>query len=218
MLQNPPSACFTMSTFGPLQKFRRTLVASGALIRTSTLPAPSTRVYGAPQTLVSAGLESLESFAEPRLAASRRAHPRCFISCLLFNERNDTARCATSSSRAGSVNERLALFQSVCVTAGRSTVPMAWRACPPALPGRHPSLQSRAERRLRRPRLPPAPSPLGPLSPRALAGWRCPRRGDLFVWVGFSLHESWNTLLQAPNASWSVSSDIVSRSPGSLPE
>ncbi len=53
-----PSGCFTMSTFGPLQKFNRTFVASGALTRTSTLPALSTRGYSAPQTLVAAGRKS----------------------------------------------------------------------------------------------------------------------------------------------------------------
>ena len=40
-----PSGCFTMSTFGPLQKFKRTLVASGAFTRTSTRPVLSTRGY-----------------------------------------------------------------------------------------------------------------------------------------------------------------------------
>ena len=61
MTVQKPSACFSMSTFGPLQKFRRTLVASGALMRTSTLPAPSTRGYSAPQTLVVAGWKSPDS-------------------------------------------------------------------------------------------------------------------------------------------------------------
>ena len=56
-----PSGCFTMSTFGPLQKFRRTFVASGALRRTSTLPVLSTRGYSAPQTFVVAGRKSPES-------------------------------------------------------------------------------------------------------------------------------------------------------------
>ena len=53
-----PSACFSMSTFGPLQKFNRTFAASGAFTRTSTLPAPSTRGYSAPQTFVAAGRKS----------------------------------------------------------------------------------------------------------------------------------------------------------------
>jgi len=37
----------------PLQKFSRTLLASGALTRNCTLPALSTRGYSAPQTFVS---------------------------------------------------------------------------------------------------------------------------------------------------------------------
>ena len=75
-----PSACFTMSTFGPLQKLSRTFVASGALIRTSTLPAPSTRGYSAPQTLVVAGWKPAGSCAEQTLARNRSANPSCFIS------------------------------------------------------------------------------------------------------------------------------------------
>jgi hypothetical protein len=50
MVQNP-SCCFSMSSFGPLQKFNRTFVASGAFTR-STLPALSTRGYSAAQTFV----------------------------------------------------------------------------------------------------------------------------------------------------------------------
>ena len=53
-VQNP-SDCFTMSTFGPLQKFNLTFVASGAFTRICTLPALSTRGYSAPQTLVEEG-------------------------------------------------------------------------------------------------------------------------------------------------------------------
>jgi len=51
IVQNP-SACFNMSAFGPLQKFTRTFVASGALIRISTRPVASTRGYSASQTFV----------------------------------------------------------------------------------------------------------------------------------------------------------------------
>src|SRR5512137_2797973 len=74
-----------MSTFGPLQKLRRTLVASGALSRICTFPAPSTRGYSAPQTLVVAGLKSPDSWAvhtlavAQALAASRTASPICLI-------------------------------------------------------------------------------------------------------------------------------------------
>ena len=53
-VQNP-SGCLTMSTFGPLQKFSFTFVASGALIRICTLPVLSTRGYSDPQTFVSEG-------------------------------------------------------------------------------------------------------------------------------------------------------------------
>ena len=81
-VQNP-SGCFTMSTFGPLQKFARTWVASGALNRISTRPVPSTRGYSAPQTLVDAGLKSPASWADATLARNRSANPSCFISPLL---------------------------------------------------------------------------------------------------------------------------------------
>jgi hypothetical protein len=50
--------CFSISTFGPLQKFSLTFAASGAFTRISTLRALSTRGYAAPQTLVSAGRNS----------------------------------------------------------------------------------------------------------------------------------------------------------------
>ena len=53
-VQNP-SGCFSMSTFGPLQKFNLTFVASEAFTRICTLPALSTRGYSAPQTFVVAG-------------------------------------------------------------------------------------------------------------------------------------------------------------------
>ena len=79
-VQNP-SACFSMSTFGPLQKFTRALAASGALMRISTRPVLSTRGYSAPHTLVSAGLKSLGCCAEQIAAtdSSANANPNCFI-------------------------------------------------------------------------------------------------------------------------------------------
>ena len=40
-VQNP-SGCFSMSTFGPLQKFNLTFAASGAFARICTLPVLST--------------------------------------------------------------------------------------------------------------------------------------------------------------------------------
>src|SRR6188508_595147 len=58
-----PSGCFTMSIFGPLQKFSRTFAASGALRRISTCPLLSTRGYCASQTLVEAGRKSEDSCA-----------------------------------------------------------------------------------------------------------------------------------------------------------
>ena len=73
-----------MSTFGPLQKFTRALAASGALMRISTRPAPSTRGYSAPQTLVSAGLKSPGCCAEQIAAidSSAKANPNVlFIVC-----------------------------------------------------------------------------------------------------------------------------------------
>src|SRR5687768_17804485 len=79
-VQNP-SACFSMSTFGPLQKFTRALASSGALMRISTRPVLSTRGYSAPHTLVSAGLKSLGCCAEQIAAtdSSANANPNCFI-------------------------------------------------------------------------------------------------------------------------------------------
>src|SRR5579871_2115064 len=56
-VQNP-SACFSMSAFGPLQKFTRTFAASGALKRISTRELLSTRGYCASRTLDVAGLKS----------------------------------------------------------------------------------------------------------------------------------------------------------------
>src|SRR4051794_5529131 len=72
MTLHTPSGCFTMSTFGPLQKFSRTFVASGAFSRTSTRPVLSTRGYGASQTLVEAGRKSVGSCAEQRAARQGR--------------------------------------------------------------------------------------------------------------------------------------------------
>ena len=65
-VQNP-SCCFSMSTFGPLQKFTSLCVASGALTRICTLPALSTRGYSASQTLVAAGRKSTDSCAQQKM-------------------------------------------------------------------------------------------------------------------------------------------------------
>src|SRR5579884_812653 len=70
-----PSARFSMSAFGPLQKFTLTLVASGALKRISTRELLSTCGYLASRTLDEAGLKSPESCAKPRLAAIRSTIP-----------------------------------------------------------------------------------------------------------------------------------------------
>ena len=59
-VQNP-SDCFSISTFGPLQKFNLTFAAPGAFTRTCTLSVLSSRGYSAPQTLVAAGRKSLDS-------------------------------------------------------------------------------------------------------------------------------------------------------------
>src|SRR6478609_11286877 len=82
MTLHTPSGCFTMSTFGPLQKFSRTFVASGALSRISTRPVPSTRGYCASQTLVEAGWKSHASCAEQgaaRHGSSASASPSRII-------------------------------------------------------------------------------------------------------------------------------------------
>src|SRR3954452_4991971 len=74
-----------MSIFGPLQKFTRTSVTSGALIRICTRPPLSTRGYCASQTLVEAGRKSPGSLVLPVLATHRHssARPVRFISALL---------------------------------------------------------------------------------------------------------------------------------------
>src|SRR5688572_14646880 len=73
-VQNP-SSCFCMSTLGPLQKLSFTLLASGALMRSCTRPAESTRGYCAFITLLSAGLKSPGSCA-PHTPAIRKAKHR----------------------------------------------------------------------------------------------------------------------------------------------
>src|SRR6185295_7774657 len=78
MVQNP-SGCFSMSALGPLQKFTRTLAASGALTRSCTLPALSTRGYSAPQTFVAAGWKVLASCAQHRVANRKIIIPAVFI-------------------------------------------------------------------------------------------------------------------------------------------
>ena len=78
MTLQTPSGCFTMSIFGPLQKFSRTFAASGALRRISTRPLLSTRGYGASQTLVEAGRKSEDSCADVSGARhSRSRGDRC---------------------------------------------------------------------------------------------------------------------------------------------
>ena len=74
MTVQDPSACFSMSIFGPLQKFTRALAASGALMRISTRPVASTRGYSAPHTLVSAGLKSPCGCAEAIAATDTSAN------------------------------------------------------------------------------------------------------------------------------------------------
>ena len=56
-VQNP-SGCFSMSTFGPLQKLIRTFDASGALNRICTRELLSTFGYCASRTFEVAGLKS----------------------------------------------------------------------------------------------------------------------------------------------------------------
>src|SRR5947209_885610 len=83
-VQNP-SACFSISAFGPLQKLTLTLLASGALNRISTRELLSTRGYFASRTLDAAGLKSPESCAKQKgiatiitTAISRMAPPDIF--------------------------------------------------------------------------------------------------------------------------------------------
>src|SRR5271165_6601886 len=75
-VQNP-SGCFSMSTFGPLQKLSFTFVASGALKRIWTRELLSTRGYCASRTFDVAGLKSPESCAKQKLAAKRITIPIC---------------------------------------------------------------------------------------------------------------------------------------------
>src|SRR5687767_3036105 len=67
-----------MSTFGPLQKFSLTWVASGAFTRTCTRPPSSTRGYSAPQTFVDAGRNSFGA-AQQRLAHTARIIPNVIL-------------------------------------------------------------------------------------------------------------------------------------------
>jgi hypothetical protein len=73
-----------MSALGPLQKFTRTLAASGAFTRNSTLPALSTRGYSAPQTLVVAGWKVLASCAQHIVVKSNIMIPAIFILFVLI--------------------------------------------------------------------------------------------------------------------------------------
>src|SRR6476469_924600 len=77
-VQNP-SACFSMSAFGPLQKLTRTLLASGALNRISTRELLSTRGYWAFRALDVAGLKSPEPCARQKGIA---ATATITISCI----------------------------------------------------------------------------------------------------------------------------------------
>src|SRR5579884_122927 len=70
-----PSAVFSISAFGPLQKLTRTFSALGALIRISTRELPSTRGYCASRTLDDAGLKSPDSCAKQKGATSIIINP-----------------------------------------------------------------------------------------------------------------------------------------------
>src|ERR1700738_2813867 len=77
-VQNP-SACFSMSTLGPLQKLSFTFIASGALNRICTRELLSTFGYCASRTFDVAGLKSPESCAKQQLAAKSTTIPISFI-------------------------------------------------------------------------------------------------------------------------------------------
>ena len=68
-VQNP-SACFSISAFGPLQKLTLTLPASGALKRIRTRELLSTAGYCAFITFVVAGLKSPEPWARQKGAVT----------------------------------------------------------------------------------------------------------------------------------------------------
>ena len=67
-----------MSSLGPLQKLTATLVASGALMRSSTRPVESTLGNSAPGTLVVADWKPV-SCAAHTLAASNNTIANLFI-------------------------------------------------------------------------------------------------------------------------------------------
>src|SRR5271163_3329846 len=71
-----------MSSLGFPQKLIWTLVASGALIRNSTLPVASIRGYSASQTLVDAGANPSELCAQHRVDNRSIAIPILFIQFL----------------------------------------------------------------------------------------------------------------------------------------
>src|SRR3569833_3091122 len=77
-VQNP-SGCLSISALGPLQKFTRTLVASGALKRMSTRELLSTFGYCASRTFDVAGLKLPASCAKQKLAANSIHTPANFI-------------------------------------------------------------------------------------------------------------------------------------------
>src|SRR5882724_7670438 len=73
-----PSACFSMSTLGPLQKLSFTFAASGAVNRICTRELLSTRGYCASRTFDVAGLKSPGSCAKQQLTANRNTIPNTF--------------------------------------------------------------------------------------------------------------------------------------------
>ena len=108
-----PSGCFTMSIFGPLQKFSRTFVASGAFSRTSTRPlAVDARILRVPD-VGGGGLKVrrvLRRTTRPRGRAAARAPVQVFSSLAPRGNPDPTRAptCHTSSVdpfRVGLVTE-----------------------------------------------------------------------------------------------------------------
>src|ERR1019366_1683974 len=99
-----PSACFSMSTFGPLQKLSFTFVASGALNRICTRELPSTFGYCASRTFDVAGLKSPRSCAKQKLAASSITNPITFKTHLRANVYRD--RAGLEPDQSANINHR----------------------------------------------------------------------------------------------------------------
>ena len=106
MTLQKPSGCFTMSTFGPLQKFSRTFVASGALSRTSTRPLLSTRGYCASHTLVEAGRKSVLPVPNRVLAGTRAAPAPLQVASSVLLGMDGEPSSAPSRVRAWSLASR----------------------------------------------------------------------------------------------------------------